>query len=153
MCRFIVWYQVWSAIIRLYILPPGHWTCSIVCHFNFMESPAAVSAHWTYRIHCHLCSTRYSFTPVSSKALEGEVPFPRTQYQNNVPIELGVTWHLSENPVQSRVGNCTAGSDIGKGQRSWDMTRSLSITVVSLSLGTESGSDDTVEDRGVIRDT
>ena len=24
-------------------------------------SPAAVSAHWTYRTHCHLCPTRYSF--------------------------------------------------------------------------------------------
>ena len=34
-CRFfIVWYQVWTPIIGLYILPPGHWTCSFVCHSN-----------------------------------------------------------------------------------------------------------------------
>ena len=31
---FIVWYNVWRPIIRLYILPPGHWTCLFVCHFN-----------------------------------------------------------------------------------------------------------------------
>ena len=48
-------------------------------------SPAAVSAHWTYRTHCHLCPTRYSFSPESSEAFEGEVPCPRTQHLNNVP--------------------------------------------------------------------
>ena len=31
-------------------------------------SPAVISTHWTYRAHCPLCSTRYSFSPESSKA-------------------------------------------------------------------------------------
>ena len=31
-------------------------------------SPAAVSAHRTYRTHCHLCPTKYSFSPESSEA-------------------------------------------------------------------------------------
>ena len=48
-------------------------------------SPAAVSAHWTHRTHCHLCPTRYSYLPESSEAFEGEVPWPRTQHLNNVP--------------------------------------------------------------------
>ena len=33
-CWFIVWYQVWRPIIRLHILPPGHWTCLFICYFN-----------------------------------------------------------------------------------------------------------------------
>ena len=48
-------------------------------------SPAAVSAHWTYCTHCHLCPTRYSFLPESSEAFEGEVSCLRTQHLNNVP--------------------------------------------------------------------
>ena len=48
-------------------------------------SPAAVLAHLTYRTHCHLCPTRYSFSPESSEAFEGEVPCPKTQHLNNVP--------------------------------------------------------------------
>ena len=48
-------------------------------------SPAAVSAHWTYRTHCHLCPTRYSFSPESSEAFEGEASCPRTHHLNNVP--------------------------------------------------------------------
>ena len=34
---FKVWYPVW----RLYILPPGHWTCSFMCHFN---SPGSIQS-------------------------------------------------------------------------------------------------------------
>ena len=40
----------------------------------------------TSRTHCHLCPTRYSFTPESSEACEGKVSCPRTQHRNNVPI-------------------------------------------------------------------
>ena len=35
--------------------------------------------------HCHLCPTRYSFSPESSEAFEGEVSCPRTHHLNNVP--------------------------------------------------------------------
>ena len=48
-------------------------------------SLAAVLAHWTYRTHCHLCPTRYSFSPESGEAFEGEVFCPRTQHLDNVP--------------------------------------------------------------------
>ena len=58
-------------------------------------SPAAVSAHWTYRTHCHLCPTMYSFSPESSEAFEGEVPCPRTQHLNNVPRLRGEKHDIS----------------------------------------------------------
>ena len=47
---------------------------------------AAISALGTNRTHCHLCPTRYSFTPESSEAYEGEVSCKRTQHRNNIPI-------------------------------------------------------------------
>ena len=47
-------------------------------------SPAAVSAHKTYRTHCHLCPTRYSFSTESSEAFEGEVSCPRTHHLTSV---------------------------------------------------------------------
>ena len=58
-------------------------------------SPAAVSANWTYRTHCHLCPTRYSFSPESSEAFEGEVPCPGTQHLNNVPRLRGEKHDIS----------------------------------------------------------
>ena len=75
-------------------------------------SPAAVSAHWTYRTHCHLCPTRYSFSPESSEAFEGEVSYPRTHHLNNVPRLRG------KKHVPSGTRNRTAGSDIGRAPRS-----------------------------------
>ena len=38
---FIVWYQVWRPIMGLDILPPGHWTCSFMYHFN---SPGSIQS-------------------------------------------------------------------------------------------------------------
>ena len=58
-------------------------------------SPAAVSEHWTYRTHCHLCPTRYSFSPESSEAFEGEVSCRRTHYLNNVPSLRGEKHDIS----------------------------------------------------------
>ena len=54
-----------------------------------------MSAHWTYHTHCHLCRTRYSFSPESSEAFEGSVPCPRTQHRNNVPILRGEKHDIS----------------------------------------------------------
>ena len=51
-------------------------------------SPAALPAHWTHRTHCHLCATRYSFSPESIEAIEGEVPCPRTQHLNPLTAKL-----------------------------------------------------------------
>ena len=59
-------------------------------------SPAAVSAHWTYRTHCHLCPTRYSFLPESSESFEGEVSCPRTHHLNNVPRLRGEKHDISQ---------------------------------------------------------
>ena len=78
---------------------------------------AAISALGTNRTHCHLCPIRYLFTPESSEACEGEVPFPRTQHRNNVPIlreGKSFTCYFSENPAPSGIRNRTAGDDIGK---------------------------------------
>ena len=58
-------------------------------------SSAAISAFWTYRQNCHLCPTRYSFSPESSEAFESEVPCPRTQHWNNVPRLGGEKHHIS----------------------------------------------------------
>ena len=78
---FIVWYQVWRPM-TLHLTPLSHsWAISTT---RGAYSPVAVSAHWTYCTHCHLCPTRYSFSPESSEAFEGEVPCPRTQHLNNV---------------------------------------------------------------------
>ena len=59
------------------------------------HSPAAVSAHWTYRTHCYLCPTRYSFSPESSEAFEGEVSCRRTQHPNYVPRLRGEKHDIS----------------------------------------------------------
>ena len=58
-----------------------------MCNFTPRRaySPAAILAHRAYRTHCHLCPSRYSFSPESSEAFEGEVRCTRTQHRNNVP--------------------------------------------------------------------
>ena len=89
---------------------------------------AAVSAHWTYRTHCYLCPTRYSFSPESSEAFEGEVPCPRAQHLNNVPRLRGEKRDIfSENSAPSGIRNRTAGSDIGKAPRSNHCAMPLSV--------------------------
>ena len=58
-------------------------------------SPVAISVHWTYRTHCHLCPSRYSFSPEWNKAFEGEVSGPRTHHLNNVSRLRGEKHHIS----------------------------------------------------------
>ena len=56
-----------------------------ICTFSTPQrvySPAAISTHWTYGTHCHLCPSRYSFIP-----------------------ERGETWYFSRNPLTSSVWN------------------------------------------------
>ena len=85
--------DIWRPIIRLSILPPGHWTCSFVCHFNFTESIQSCSRFGAINLSYTLPSlsyqVAYSFSPESSEAFEGEVPYPRTQHLNNVPRLTG----------------------------------------------------------------
>ena len=84
--------------VRFTHITPGHWTCSFMYHFNShleQTALAAISALGTNRTHCHLCPTRYSFTPESSEACEGKVPCPRTQHRNNAPILRGEKHDIS----------------------------------------------------------
>ena len=84
--------------VRFTHITPGHWTCSFMYHFNsFLEHTAlaAISALGTSRTYCHLCPTRYSFTPESSEASEGKVSCTRTQHRNNVPILRGEKHDIS----------------------------------------------------------
>ena len=85
--------------VRFTNITPGHWTCSFMYHFNFLflkhTALAAIKALGTSRTHCHLCPTRYSFTPESSEACEGKVSCPRRQHQNNVPILRGEKHDIS----------------------------------------------------------
>ena len=74
------------------------WSLDLLIHVPFRGayySPAAVSAHSTYRTHCHLCPTRYSFSPESSEAFAGEVSCPRTHHLNNVPRLRGEKQYIS----------------------------------------------------------
>ena len=107
---------------------PAH-SC-VISTQRIAYSPAAISAHWTYRTHCHLYPTWYSFSPESSEAFEGEVPCLRTQHRNNVPrLRGGETWFFSENPATSRIQNRAAGSDIVKASRSNHCAMSLSMKI------------------------
>ena len=70
-----------------------------MCHFNSTESIQSCSRlgalNLSYITHCHLCPTRYSFSPESSEAFEGEVPCPRTQHLNSVPRLRGEKHDIS----------------------------------------------------------
>ena len=90
--------------VRSTRITPGHWTCSYMYHFNSLFSEhralAAISALGTCRTHCHLCPTRYSFTPESNEACEGKVPRPKSQHRNNVPILRGEKHYISKKILQ-----------------------------------------------------
>ena len=62
--------------------------------YHFLLHTAAISALGT---HCHLCLTKYSFTPESSEACKDKVPCPcpRTQHRNNVSILRGEKHYIS----------------------------------------------------------
>ena len=77
-------------------------------------SPTAILAHLSYRGHCNVRPTRYSFTPESSKGCQGKVSCQGHNIETMSYIERGETWYLSENPATSGVRNRTAGSDIDK---------------------------------------
>ena len=96
--------QVYSLISSLKIHHPTlhftPWSPDLFIRVSFSTprraySPSAISAHLTYRTHCHLCPTRYSFSPESSEAFEGEVPCPRTHHRNNVPRLRGEKHDIS----------------------------------------------------------
>ena len=73
---------------------PVH-SCTISTLFLEHTTLAAISALGTNLTHCHLCPTKYSFTPESNGACKGKVPCPRTQHRNNVPILRGEKHDIS----------------------------------------------------------
>ena len=73
---------------------PVH-SCTISTPLLEHTALAAISDLGTSRTHCHLCPTRYSFTPESSEACEGKVSCPRTQHRNNIPILRGEKHDIS----------------------------------------------------------
>ena len=76
------------------IIFPGHWICSFIYNFN---SPGGIQ-HCSHvaLITCHLCPTRYSFTPEWSEVLEGNMPCPGTQHwYHNVPAVRGEKNYIS----------------------------------------------------------
>ena len=134
MCRFIVWYQVWRPIIRLYILPPDHWICSFVCHFNSTESIQSCSRFGALNSSYTLPSLSYQvliFTWVKW-SIWGWSALPKDTTSYKCPkIERGETWYFSENPAPSGIRNRTAGSDIGRAPRSNHCAMSLTIYIFS----------------------
>ena len=119
MCRFIVWYQVWRPIIRLYTLPSGHWTCSFVCHFNFTESIQFCSHFGALNLLYTLPSLSYQVLIFFwvTWSIWGWSALPKDTTLKQCPkIERGETLYFSENPAPSGIRNRTAGSDI---DRAW----------------------------------
>ena len=101
---FIVWYQVWRPIIRLYILPPGHLTCSFVCHFNSTESIQSCSRFGALNLSYTLPYLSYQvliFTWVKW-SIWGWSALPKDTTSQQCPkIERGETWYFSVNSAPS----------------------------------------------------
>ena len=116
-CRFIVWYKVWRPIIRLHILPPGHWTCLFVCHLNSTESIQSCSHFGVLNLSYTLPSLSYQvlISTWVKWSIWGLSVLPKDTTPKQCPnIKRGETWYFSENPVPSGIRNRTADSDIGK---------------------------------------
>ena len=91
------WYQVWRSVFRLYILPPGHWTCSFMCHFNSPGSIQSCSRFGALNLSYTLPSLSYQvliFTWVKWR-IQGEVHCPKTQHLNNAPRLRGEKHDIS----------------------------------------------------------
>ena len=92
-------------------------------------SLAAILAHWTHRTHCHLCPTRYSYSPESSEAFVGEVPWTRTHTSKQWPnIEKGYTWYFSENLPRAEFEPARQAAAIAK-HHSPTITQRLSLCI------------------------
>ena len=87
-------------------LPEGAYNTATIWHYNLSYN------------NCHLCPTRYPFTPEWSEAREGKVPYPRTQHwYNNVPELRGEKHNVSLNILHhqhliKRAWTRTTGSDL-----------------------------------------
>ena len=100
-------YQVGRLISQLYILPPGHWTCPFVCHFNSTESILSCGYLGALNFFVHISVLQYTHLHLSQVKHVRLKCF--AQYPN---IDRGDTLYLSENPARSGVRKRMAGSDI-----------------------------------------
>ena len=104
------------------------WSLDLFIHVPFqLPGEHTVSAHWTYRTHCHLCPTRYSFSPEPIKHWRVKC---LTQ-----DWEVGEAWYFSENPAPSGIRNRTAGIDIGRAPLSNHCAMSLSTIYRRFRIG------------------
>ena len=104
---FIVWYQIWRLIRGLYILHPGHWSCSFVWYFNSMgsiQSCGLFSALVLSYTHCQLCPVMVLiYTWVQWSMCEGSVQILFQYWEGRDMI------YFFENPAPSGVRDRTAG--------------------------------------------
>ena len=125
--------QVYSLISSIspdfYILPPGHWTCSLVYHLKSTESIQSCSHFGAMDLTYTLPSLSYQvliFTWVTW-SIGGFSALPKDTTSKQSPnIEREETWYFSENPAPSTIRNRTAGSDIDKALPSNHCAMSLS---------------------------
>ena len=119
-------------LIRLYILRPGHWACSFVCHYNSTVSIQSCSRFGALNLSYTLPSLTYQvliFTWVKW-SIWGWSALPKdTTILQCLKIERGETWYFSENPAPSGIRNRPAGSEIGRAPRSNHCTMSLSCVI------------------------
>ena len=80
--------RIYQPTFTLHPPPPGHCTCSFVCHFNSKESIQSSN---------HFGALNLSYIVLIAISI--------------LPRE---TWYVSENPELSRVRDRRAGSDIGR---------------------------------------
>ena len=109
----------WSLdlLIRVPFQLPGEHT--VLQPFRRIELIVHISISVLPGTHFHLSQL--------SEAFEVEMSCPRTHHINSVPrLRGGETWYFSKNPGPSWIRNRTAGSDIGRAQRSNHCAMSLS---------------------------
>ena len=92
-----VWYQVRRFIIHVTFSLPPPVQCSFVCHFNSTraQGPVAISAHWSYRTHCHLCPTGTHFHLSQVKYLKVKCLAQGHNIGNNIPRLRGDKHNIS----------------------------------------------------------
>ena len=77
--------------------------------------------------HCHICPTKYSFTPEWSEARECEVSCPRTQYRTNVQRWEGINMIFLWKLVPNQDWTHTTGSRNYKALRSNHCVNSVMV--------------------------
>ena len=97
-----------------HLYPPGHWTCSFVCHFNSTEGIQSWSHFGALNLLYTLSSLSFQLLIFESSvkwSIWGLSALSKDTTSKQCPnIERGDAWYFSKNPVPSRIWNRTAGS-------------------------------------------